>query len=204
MPTYIIIHEKLCTLLYYAHTTTYNDRVLLMHFCRLLRFHTQRRFRPSLSVRVSDSGHPVTYARQFFTNTPGHKIYCCISACSTRHHTLLHNPTIIHVRTFVAPASHPRKIYLCMSAQSTQHHILLHNPTILHTKTFFAPACHPRKIYCYMTARSTIHHMLLHNTVILHTMTFFALACYPRHKILSTSKYDSKTNPSRKISLFLL
>ena len=53
-----------------------------------------------------------------------------------------------------------------------------------------------------MPARSTRHHTLLHNSTIIHTKTFFAPACHPHKKILSTSKYDSKTNSSGNISLF--
>ena len=78
------------------------------------------------------------YARQFCTNNPSHKIYCCMSERSTRHHTLLHNPTIIHTKTFSVPACHPRKIYRCIAARSTRYHVLPHNPTILHTKIFCA------------------------------------------------------------------
>ena len=89
-----------------------------------------------------------------------------------------------------------------MTVRSTRHHTLLHNPTILRTKTFFVPAWHPRQIYCCMPARSTRHHTLLHNSTIIHTKTFFAPACHPHKKILSTSKYDSKTNSSGNISLF--
>ena len=101
--------RKVCALLYYIHTTTYNrinynnPCVLAMKFYRLVWFHTRRRFRTSISVRVSDSGHPITQARRFCTKTPGHKIYHCISVCSTLHHTLLHNPTTLHTKTFFAP-----------------------------------------------------------------------------------------------------
>ena len=132
---------KVRALLYYVHTTTYN-RIN----CKFLRFliwcHTRRRFRASLSFRVSDSGHCVTSARNFCTNNPGHKLYRSMSVRSTRHHTLLHNPKILHTKTFFVPACHLRKIYRCMTARSTRHHTLLNNPTILHEKIFFAPACH--------------------------------------------------------------
>ena len=130
------------SLLYYVHTTKYN--IINCNFPQVIvLFHTQRRFHTSLSIRVSDSGHPVTYARQFLANKPGHKIYRCILVCSTQHHTLLHNPTIIQRKTFFAPAYHPCKIYPCMSAHSTRHHTLLYDPTILHT-VFFAPYYHLR------------------------------------------------------------
>ena len=126
--------------------TTYNRincECLRVH----VQFHTQRCFRDSLSSRVSDSDHHVTYAKNFCTNKPVHKIYCWISVRSTQQHTLLHNPKIIHAKTFFAPACHPLNIYRCMTARSIRHHTLLHNPTILRTKTFFAPACHlPQKI----------------------------------------------------------
>ena len=68
-----------------------------------------------------------------------------MTAHSTRLHTLLHNATILHTKTFFVLACHPRKINFCMTAHSTWHHTLLHNPKILHTKTFFAPACHLRQ-----------------------------------------------------------
>ena len=41
-----------------------------MHFYRRVRFHTQRNFWANLSVRVSDSGHPVMYARIFLQTSP--------------------------------------------------------------------------------------------------------------------------------------
>ena len=135
---------KVHALLYYVHMTTYNRincECLRVH----VQFHTQRCFRASLSVRISDSGHPVTYDRQFCTDNPGHKTYRWMSVRSTRHHTLLHNPIILHTKTFFVPACHPRKIYHCITARSTRPHTLLHNPTIIHRKTFFAPACHPRQ-----------------------------------------------------------
>ena len=116
-----------------------------MQFYRLVGFHTPRCFSASLSTRVSDSGHPVTYAIHFFTNNPGHKIYRCMSVHSTRHHTLPGEPYILHTKTFFVPACHLHKIYLCMSACSTRHDTLLHNPTILYTNIFFAPTCHPHK-----------------------------------------------------------
>ena len=107
--------RKLLALLYYVHTNTYNQinwkflRVLIMHFYRMGPFHTRRRFCTRLYVRVPDSGHPVIYVRQFCKNKPGHKICRCMSARSTRHYTLIHNPTILHMKTFFAPSCHPRK-----------------------------------------------------------------------------------------------
>ena len=90
--------------------------------------------------KLSDSGHPVTYARIFFTNKPYHKIYRCMLVRSTQHHKLLHTATIIHTKTFFAPDCHPRQIYWYISAHSTRHRTLLHNLMILHTKTFL---CQP-------------------------------------------------------------
>ena len=92
--------RKLCALLYYIHTTMYN-RINYNRPCVLVKFHTRRRFRASLSVRASNSSHLVTYARQFCTNNPGHKIYPWVSVRSTLHHTILHNPTILHTRKFL-------------------------------------------------------------------------------------------------------
>ena len=136
MPTYRINHEKhIYALLYYVYTNTYNQinrncpRVIIMYFCRLVQFHTRRRFRVSLSVRVSDSGHPVTYYRQFCRNKAGRNIYRCMTVHSTRHHTLINNPRVLHTKTFFAAAYHLHQIYLCMSARSTGHHKILNNPT---------------------------------------------------------------------------
>ena len=109
--------RKVCALLYYINMTTHNQinwkcpRVLIVQIYRLVQFHPQRSFCASLSVRVSHSGRPVTYTRQFFANYPGQRIYCCMPTRSTRHHTLLHNPMILHTKTFFAPACHPRKKY---------------------------------------------------------------------------------------------
>ena len=109
-----------------------------MNFYRLVRYHTRGRFFSSLSVRVYNSCHPVTYSRQFCRNKLDQKIYRCMSVRSTQHHTLLHNPTILHTKTFFALAYHPSQINCCMSSRSTRHHKLLNNPTILHTKKIFA------------------------------------------------------------------
>ena len=123
--------RKVCALLYYVHTTTYN-RINCNCLRILVRFHTQRRFRASLYVRVSDSGHRVTSARKMCMNNTGYKLYRMMSVRSTRHHKILHNPTIIYTKIFFVPACHPRKIYGFVTARSTRHHTLLHNPTIIH------------------------------------------------------------------------
>ena len=114
-----------------------------MHFYRLVQFHTRIRFCASLSVRLSDSGHHVTYFRKFCRNKPSHKIYHCMSVRSTRYHTLLHNTMIIHIKIFFAPVCHPLQIYLFVSSISTRHHALLNNPTILYTKKFFCAILSP-------------------------------------------------------------
>ena len=73
--------RKLRTLLYYVHNTTYNQtkckcqRVLIVQFYILVRFHTRGFFCARLYVRVSNSFHLVTYSRNSCTNKPGHKIY---------------------------------------------------------------------------------------------------------------------------------
>ena len=109
------IKRKVCTLLYFVHRTTYNQinwklpHVVIMHSYRLVWFHTQGRFCDRISVRVSNSCHPVTYSKNVCTNKPGYKIYCCMSEDSIRNHTVLHNPTIIHTNTFFAPACNLRK-----------------------------------------------------------------------------------------------
>ena len=135
--------RKLCTLLYYVNTTTYN--IINCNWPRVpVQFHTRRCFYASLYIRVFNSGHPVRYVMQFCTNNTSHKIYRWMSVFSTWHHMLLNIPTILHTKKCFTSACHPCKIYLCMIAHSTGHHTLLHNPKILHTKTLFKPACHPR------------------------------------------------------------
>ena len=103
--------RKVCGLLYYVHKTTYY-RINCNRPCVLVRFHTQRRFCAILSVRTPDSHHPVTYVSQFCTNTPCHKMYPCMSVRSTRHRTLLRNPTILHTKTFFASLSPAQDIPL--------------------------------------------------------------------------------------------
>ena len=175
------------TLLYYVHPTTYNG--INWNFPRVLvQFHTRRLLCASLSIRVSDSGHPVTYSRQFCTNNTGHKIYCWMSARSTLYHTILHYPTILHTKTIFASACHPHNIYPCMTAHSTGNDTFLHNNMILPTKKFFVPACHQRQkilseknchsLYCYTHDRLT-RHCPLQNTIQTHirvkTFPFFII-----------------------------
>ena len=112
IPTYRKSTINVPTLLYYVHMTKYNQvnckfpRVLIMHVYILVRFHIRRRFHASLSVRVSYLGQPVMYDRQYCKNKPSHKLYHCIPEGSTRHYTLLHNPTIIYTRKNFAQACH--------------------------------------------------------------------------------------------------
>ena len=126
--------RKLHALLYYIHMTKYKQinskcpRVLVIHFYRLIWFHTQKRFRASLSVRVSDSVQPVTPARECFTNNTGHKIYQYVPARSTRHYMRLHNSTIIHTKIFFEPACHPRNKILYKEKLSQSSLIHSHLP----------------------------------------------------------------------------
>ena len=106
--------RKICALLYYVHPTTYNG-INCNRPRVLIRFHTQRSFHASLSIRVSDSDHPITYDRKFCTNNTGHKIHRWMSVHSTQHHTLLHNPTILHTKKFCASLSPAQDIPLCDS-----------------------------------------------------------------------------------------
>ena len=85
------------------------QQVIIMHFYRLVWFHIWRRFRVSLYIRVSNSDQHVAYARQFFTKNPGHKIYSFVSAGSTRHYILLHDPMIIHTKKYFKTARHLHK-----------------------------------------------------------------------------------------------
>ena len=126
-------------------------RILIMHFYRLVWFHIQRRFCASLYIRVSNSGEPVTYTRQFCTNKPGHKLH--------RY----------------------------MPAGSTIQYILLNNNTIIHWKKTFASACHLRK-------KISLKKKLSHSSLKLPHLL---------HKSWSTSKYNSNTNSSWYIYLFI-
>ena len=62
-------------------------RVLIMHFHRLVQFYTQRHFCASQSIKVSDSGHPVKYARTFCRNKLAQNI---IAACQNDPHNIIH------------------------------------------------------------------------------------------------------------------
>ena len=131
-----VFTSKLCALLYYVHMKMYIrincnfPRVIIFHLYILVRFHTQRLFRTSLSVRVSDPGHPVVYSRQFFTNKPGHKIYLCMLVRSKQHNTLLHNPTILHTKTCFVLDSH---IHQKISSKTKLSHSSLIHQSSPHT-----------------------------------------------------------------------
>ena len=128
--------RKLRALLYYVHMNKHNWinwkllRVLNTNFYRLVWFHIQRHFSASLSVRVSNSGHPVKHVRHYCTNKPNHKLHHCMIEVSTQHYKILHNPTILHMKTFFAPDCH-----LCKKTSPLTkllHSSLLH-PCALHT-----------------------------------------------------------------------
>ena len=69
--------------------------------------HTKK-FCASLSVRVSDSRQPVKCVRKYCKNSLGHNLHSYTTACSTRHHTLLHTHMIQDTKTFIAPAYYLR------------------------------------------------------------------------------------------------
>ena len=96
---------KVLTLLYYIHITTHNITNCNCP-CVLVRFYTQSHFRAILSVRISDSGHPVTCVRKFCTKNPSQKHYRWMSVHSIGRHTLLNNPKILHTKTFFLPPCH--------------------------------------------------------------------------------------------------
>ena len=100
-----------------------------MYFYRIVIFHTRRRFRARLSARISDSGQPATNDRQFCMNNPGHKIYRCMPEHSTRYYMLLHNPKILHTKTFFAPSCHLRKK---ISSKKKLSQSSLINPLLTH------------------------------------------------------------------------
>ena len=118
-------------LLYWFHITTYSlidsklPIALVVQFYRLIQFHIRR-----LPVRVSNSGQPVTYSKQYFKNKTCLTLYRCMSAGSTQHYTLISTPTIIHRKAFFAPACRPRKknchiLHCCTHARFTCHRPLL-------------------------------------------------------------------------------
>ena len=101
-----------------------------MHFYRIVQFHIWRRFRASPSVRVYYSGQPIRYAKKLCTNKPDQKIYRCIQKWFTLHYILLHHPTILHMKTFFAPAYHTRKKIFF---QTKMPHCSLLHPRAPHT-----------------------------------------------------------------------
>ena len=140
--------RNLRALLYYVYTTTYNWincnclRVFIMHFYRLIWVHTQRRFCPSLSVKLSDSGHSTTYTRQFCRNDTGHKIYRFMSVRSTRHHMLLHNLTILHKKTFLRqPVT--RSIYTSVCQHAPQDIIHSYIILVFYVRSHFCVSLSP-------------------------------------------------------------
>ena len=84
--------QKKIVLLYYINMTTNNrinckwPRVLIMYFYRLVRFHTQIVYCARLSVGVSNSGHPVMYARKFCNKRPVPKY---TAACQHAPHEII-------------------------------------------------------------------------------------------------------------------
>ena len=107
---------KTCALPYYVHMTTYNQinqrrpRVTIIQFYILIWFHIQIHFHASLSVWVSSSGHTVKCTIKYITKNPFNKLHHCIPACSTWNHTLLHTPTILHMKKyFYQPVTCARK-----------------------------------------------------------------------------------------------
>ena len=119
-----------------------------MNFYRIVQFNTQRRFHARLYVRVSDSGHPVTYSRQFCRNKPIQKIHCCMSVRFTQHHTLLHNPTILHMKIcFSQTVTRARYTAIC---QHAPHYIIRFYINLLFYIQLFSPrqpVTRPRKIF---------------------------------------------------------
>ena len=68
--------RNLPALLYYVNMNTHNEinckhlQVIIVHFYGLTRFHIWRCFSASLSIMVSDSGHPVTYTWKYLQTWP--------------------------------------------------------------------------------------------------------------------------------------
>ena len=101
--------RKVCALLYYIHSTIYNQinwkwlPIPIMQFYRLVKFRIWRRFHASLSVRVSDTDQHVKYVRKYCKHKNSNKLYCRMTSGFTQHYMLLHNPKIIHTKTFFVP-----------------------------------------------------------------------------------------------------
>ena len=103
-----------------------------MRFKIFVWFHIRRRVNSSLSIRVSDSGHPLNCDIKCCTNKPYHKLHHFKPARSIRHYTLLHTPKIIHMKTLFAPACRVHKKIL--SKTKVSHSPLLHT-FMLHTSS---------------------------------------------------------------------
>ena len=148
-----------------------------MHFYRIVQFHIRRRFRASLSVRVSNLGPPVTYAIKCCTNKPGRKIYRCMPTGSTQHYTLLNNPNILHTKTFFEPACHPSK--KISSETKLSHYSLLHPHALQASSSTYK---YSSNIYSIKLDHSPLGRNI--------------------NKSIQPKQVDSNTNFSQNISLF--
>ena len=76
----------------------------------------------------------------FFTNKPCHGLYHYIPSCSTLHHTLLHNYTFQHTKTYSATACHLSQKYrtrqTCHILHYYNHTHFTRNIVLPHTTTF--------------------------------------------------------------------
>ena len=113
--------RNLCALLYYVYTTMFNQincnlpRVLIMHFYRLVWFHTQRNVRASLTIRVSNSGHHVKYARTFCRNKLDKKKLLHVSTLHTTSYTSTYSYNSTYGDIFCASLSSVPDIPLYIS-----------------------------------------------------------------------------------------
>ena len=125
--------RNLCALLNCVPMTTYNEtnwkrpRVTIMHFYKIIRFHVRRCFCSRLSVRGDSSGQPIKCTIKYLTIKICHKLHHWIPTRTTRNYTLLHNPTILHIKIVSAPAYHPRKKIFSETKLS-------HSPLYTHTR----------------------------------------------------------------------
>ena len=104
-----------------------------MHFYKLVQFHIWIHFQSTLSIRISNSGQTVKCTRKYSMDKPYHKLHHYIPPHSTRHHTLLHTPMILHTKTLFAPEFHQcKKLF---SKEKLPHSSLLQTRTF-HTSYY--------------------------------------------------------------------
>ena len=105
-----------------------------------IKFNTQRNFRASLYIMVSDSGQHVNCARKYRTKRTYHNLQNYTPDRFTCHHTLLHTHMIKHTKTFLhQPFTFARKYCKrknCHNIHKYEHSRLPHHSKLIHMTTF--------------------------------------------------------------------